>query len=97
VFGNGLISLAHQLIAAKLNIAQGADPTAASAAIAAADALIGSLIVPPTPGFGSLPTSSTSSLTQTLDDFNNGITGPGHCGNVPTRQNTWGQLKTSYR
>src|SRR5436190_2624835 len=31
VGGNGLISLVHQLIAAKLNIAQGADPSAASA------------------------------------------------------------------
>src|SRR6266496_5017863 len=35
--GNGLISLAHQLIAAKLNIAKGADPTSIAATISAAD------------------------------------------------------------
>src|SRR6185436_1078878 len=40
VAGNGLISLAHQLIAAKLNIAHGADPTVVAITIAAADAQI---------------------------------------------------------
>jgi hypothetical protein len=96
VGGNGLISLAHQLIAAKLNIAQGADPSAASAAIASADALIGGLVVPPV-GSGFLSPASTSSLTQTLDDYNNGITGPGHCANTPARHETWGSVKSSYR
>lgn len=45
--GNGLIILAHQLIAAKLNIAHGADPADAAQAIADADAMIGSLVIPP--------------------------------------------------
>jgi hypothetical protein len=76
--GNGLLSLAHQLIAAKLNIANGADGTSVAAAIAAADALIGNLVIPPA-GAGSLPSSATSSLTGTLDSFNNGLIGPGHC------------------
>jgi hypothetical protein len=76
--GNGLITLAHQLIAAKLNIANGADGTSVAAAIAAADALIGGLVVPPV-GAGSLPPSATGSLTSTLDSFNNGLIGPGHC------------------
>lgn len=76
--GNGLLSLAHQLIAAKLNIANGADGTSVAAAIAAADALIGNLVIPPA-GAGSLPSSATSSLTGTLDNFNNGLIGPGHC------------------
>jgi len=96
VGGNGLISLAHQLIAAKLNIAQGADPSAAAAAIAAADALIGGLVVPPI-GAGYLDPSDTSSLTQTLDDYNNGVIGPGHCGSVATEARTWGQVKALYR
>jgi len=96
VSGNGLISLAHQLIAANLNIAQGADPSAASAAIAAADALIGGLVVPPV-GAGYLHPSLTSALTQTLDDYNNGITGPGHCGSVSTETTTWGGVKSLYR
>lgn len=76
--GNGLISLAHQLMAAKLNIANGADGSAVASAIAAADALIGSLVVPPI-GTGSLPSSQTSALTSTLDNYNQGLAGPGHC------------------
>lgn len=96
VQGNGLISLAHQLIAAKLNIAQGANSSIVASTIAAADAQIGSLVVPPI-GSGSLSTSSTSAKTQTLDDFNNGVTGPGHCGEVPTQLKTWGEVKTTYR
>lgn len=76
--GNGLLSLAHQLIAAKLNVANGADDSSAAGAIASADALIGSLVVPPV-GAGSLPPSATSALTATLASFNEGLIGPGHC------------------
>jgi hypothetical protein len=76
--GNGLISLAHQLTAAKLNIANGADGTAVSITIAAADALIGALVAPPV-GAGSLPSSSTSALTGALASYNEGLIGPGHC------------------
>ena len=46
VRGNGLLILAHQLIAAKLNIAAGADPSCIQDAIAEADALIGDLGCP---------------------------------------------------
>jgi len=96
VGGNGLISLAHQLIAAKLNIANGADPSAITPYTTAADALIGGLVVPPV-GSGYLAPSVTSSTTQSLDDWNNGITGPGHCGSVATQQSTWGGVKALYR
>jgi hypothetical protein len=96
VEGNGLVSLAHQLIGAKLNIANGADPSAAQATINAADALIGGLVIPPVGG-GYLAPNTTSSLTQTLDDYNNGLIGPGHCGNVPVRTETWGGVKALYR
>ena len=78
VRGNGLVSLTHQLMAAKLNLASGADPSAVSAAIAAADALVGSLVVPSI-GSGYLAPATTSGLTTTLDGYNNGVTGPGHC------------------
>uniref|UniRef100_A0A832I824 Uncharacterized protein n=1 Tax=Eiseniibacteriota bacterium TaxID=2212470 RepID=A0A832I824_UNCEI len=96
VKGNGLVSLAHQLIAARLNIANGAAPGAVDATIAAADAQIGALVVPSV-GTGYLAPSSTSAKTQVLDDFNNGLIGPGHCGIVPVRSATWGSLKTRYR
>ncbi len=79
VRGNGLISLAHQLIAAKLNAANGADSSVVSGAFTSADALIGGLVVPPV-GSGYLAPRSTSGLIGTLDNFNNGVTGPGHCG-----------------
>jgi hypothetical protein len=47
VRGNGLVSLAHQEIAAKLNIANGADASCIEQTLAAADALIGDLVIPP--------------------------------------------------
>lgn len=78
VQGNGLVSLSHQLIATKLNIASGADPSSIQADVDAADALIGGLVVPPV-GSGSLSPSSTSALNDSLTDFNEGTTGPGHC------------------
>jgi hypothetical protein len=78
VKGNGLISLAHQLIAAELNVASGANASAISATIAAANAMIGGLVVPPV-GSGYLAPSSTGALNTALDDWNNGRTGPGHC------------------
>jgi hypothetical protein len=76
--GNGLISLAHQLIAAKLNVANGAADTDIAASIVAADALIGGLVVPPV-GAGSLSSAATSALTTALANYNEGLTGPGHC------------------
>src|SRR5262249_40517538 len=51
--GNGLISLAHQLITVKLNICNGSNPTNVQSTINNADALIGGLVVPPV-GSGSL-------------------------------------------
>jgi hypothetical protein len=76
--GNGLVALAHQLMAAKLNVANGSDPTAIAASIAAADALIGGLVVPPV-GAGSLAPAATSALITALANYNEGATGPGHC------------------
>jgi hypothetical protein len=76
--GNGSISLAHQLIAAKLNIANGADPSAIQSAISSADSLIGALVVPPI-GNGFLSPDVTSTLTNALDNYNMGVTSPGHC------------------
>jgi hypothetical protein len=94
--GNGLISLAHQLIATKLNGCNGSNLTNVAATIAAADALIGGLVIPPVGG-GFLAPGSTSGLTNTLDDYNNGII-PGvvACA-TKTTQSTWGKVKSLYR
>jgi hypothetical protein len=80
VQGNGLVSLAHQLIAAKLNAANGASlPQVAADAIDDADALIGSLVVPPV-GSGFLAPETTSFLTGVLNAYNNGkLEGTVHC------------------
>ena len=96
--GNGLISLAHQLIATKLNICNGSNPTNIAATVAAADALIGGLVVPPVGG-GFLAPGTTSGLTNTLDDYNNGIIpGVAACpGTTRTTQSTWGKVKSLYR
>jgi hypothetical protein len=96
VSGNGLVSLAHQLIVAKLNIANGANSGTVAATIAAADAQIGALVVPSV-GAGYLSPASTSSKTQILDDFNNGIIGPGHCEDTSSKGTTWGKIKSIYR
>jgi cysteine-rich repeat protein len=88
VQGNGLVSLAHQLIAAKLNVASGAT-NAVSSEIAQADALIGAKVVPPV-GTDSVAASTTSALAQALDDYNTGKTGPGHCGDVGKPECTCG-------
>jgi hypothetical protein len=76
--GNGLVILTHQLIAAKLNIANGADPSAVQQAITNADNMIGALVVPPV-GEGYLAPAQTSDLTETLTEYNEGTIGPGHC------------------
>lgn len=71
VKGNGLISLAHQLITAKLNAGGGPVPSQIRDAIVSADTLIGSRQVPPI-GNGSLPTSQTSALIDLLTKYNEG-------------------------
>ena len=94
--GNGLISLAHQLITVKLNACNGSNTANVAATIAAADALIGNLVVPPVGG-GFLAPNLTSALTQTLDDYNNGII-PGVVACVTNaKKSTWGNLKSMYR
>jgi len=94
--GNGLVILAHQLIAVLLNADQGADVSSIQTQIDAAHGLIGSRVIPPIGG-DSVPPSSVSSLAQTLDDFNNGIIGPGHCGTVSVEGNSWGRTKVLFR
>jgi len=92
---NGLIILCHQLIAAKLNVFLAAPPASITAAIAAADAMIGSLVPPPV-GSDCLPPPQTSALATQLDDFNNGQTAGDNC-TTPTHPTTWGRLKSLYR
>src|SRR5262249_49362618 len=55
--GNNLVQLAHQEIAAKLNIANGADGSCVAQTLTATDASVGNLVVPPV-GNGHMPLTS---------------------------------------
>jgi hypothetical protein len=95
--GNGLISLAHQLIAAKLNLCNGSLAAPIAATITAADAMIGGLVVPPV-GSGFLNPAATDPLTEQLDKYNNGkLGGVIDCPTAVRSNATWGRLKTLYR
>ena len=99
--GNGLISLAHQLIATRLNMLLGVVlPASVRLAVDQADKLIGATVVPPVGG-GRLVPCVTRHLTWTLLSFNNGRLGPERCPRalrvVPVTASTWGALKSIYR
>lgn len=64
---NGLTSLAHQLIAAKLNQANGAAIAPIKDIINMADNLIGSAIIP----YSNVPSANVSDLVDKLDSYNN--------------------------
>jgi len=71
VRGNGILILAHQEIAAKLNIANGADGSCIQQTLADADALIGNLVIPPI-GNGYLRPRDAAPLAGILGDYNEG-------------------------
>jgi hypothetical protein len=71
VRGNGLVLLAHQLIAAMLNSANGADASCIEQTLADANALIGDLLVPPV-GDGYLRPGDVSAVAEILDNYNEG-------------------------
>jgi hypothetical protein len=70
--------LAHQLIAAKLNLANGSDPCPIASIIAAADALIGSQIIPIVPKISPSSTLGAQmvALASALDSYNEGLLTP---------------------
>jgi hypothetical protein len=95
--GNGFLSLAHQLIAARLNLCNGSDPGPIAATLAAADGMIGGLVCPPI-GSGYLDPAATSPLTEQLDRYNNGkLGGVLACPTAVRSSVTWGRLKALYR
>jgi hypothetical protein len=88
--GNAYYNLAHQYIAAKLNILAGASSTpAVDAAIAGAEGWFSTK----TPG-ATLTKAQRQQLlawAATLDQYNNGLIGPGHC----SEQNTTGVVRAA--
>jgi hypothetical protein len=93
VSGNGLVALAHQLIAAKLNIAcNGSDDSCIRETVEHADALIDGLVIPPI-GNGYLDPNVTAHDVMRMDDYNNGrMSCATHCDDkrdVPFPDNPW--------
>jgi hypothetical protein len=82
--GNVYYVLAHQYIAAQLNILNGADvPVGVQTAFDSATALF-ETYTPAQVAAAKGPTGNTlrsmfTSAAMILDDYNNGLTGPGHC------------------
>jgi hypothetical protein len=103
VAGDASINLAHQLIAAKLNVAHGTDPTTDAGAILAADTLLATFT-------GKLPYNVSSSSTVgaqmvgiagDLDFFNSDGAAQPSCGNGPvplklTCASSTGQVNVGY-
>jgi uncharacterized delta-60 repeat protein len=75
VDGNGLVQLAQQEIAAKLNIANATEGSCVEQTLADVDALIGDLVVPPV-GNGYLPPSR---YTRVLARYNSGALCAARC------------------
>jgi len=79
--GNAYYILAHAYIAAELNFLNGADPSAAQASFIAATALFNTYTpaqIAALRGNNPIRASFLSNAT-TLDNYNNGLIGPGHC------------------
>ena len=82
VKGDKSLSLAHQLIAAKLNVANGADPSEIAGAIADADAW---LAAHGGVGSGQKKWDGGEPIKDALDAYNNGWIGPGHCDDTASK------------
>jgi len=73
--GDAFYILTHQLITAELNILGGGSaPAAVQQAIADANALLADKVI------SDAERDQAIALSAILDDYNNGLTGPGHCG-----------------
>jgi len=76
---NGINRLYAQLLAAKLNIQNGACPNVVSSTIAAADAFLATHNADDWSSLTTAQQSQVDTWKTTLDDYNNGRIGPGHC------------------
>ena len=76
---NGINKLYAQLLGAKLNIANGADGSAIAATIAAADGFLATNNSTNWAGLSRAGKNQVLGWMAALDDYNNGLIGPGHC------------------
>ena len=76
---NGITKLYAQLLAAKLNVKAGADPAAVAGILSQADAFLASYSYKDWYLLSAQNQATVLSWQQTLDEYNNGLLGPGHC------------------
>lgn len=79
VASNGIDKLYAQELAAKLSIANGADGSAVASTISAADAFLATHSDADWSSLTKTQQQQVLSWMTTLDNYNNGLTGPGHC------------------
>lgn len=76
---NGITKLYAQLLAAKLNQANGADVSSVASTISAADAFLATHNYLDWAGLSRADKNMVLGWVTTLDNYNTGIIGPGHC------------------
>ena len=76
---NGINKLYAQLLGAKLNFASGADGSAVAATVAAADAFLATHDSTAWNGLTKVQKAQVLAWMDGLDQYNNGLVGPGHC------------------
>ncbi len=80
---NGITKLYAQLLATKFNIASGASDKDAASVILLADTFLSTHDYTDWADLAPEEQTEVLSWKTTLDQFNNGIIGPGHCGDTP--------------
>jgi hypothetical protein len=80
--GDAYLQLAHQYMAARLNVEAGASvPSSVASAMTSAEALFNAV----GSSFNKTQTTQARSLAGVLGSYNEGALGPGHCSESPTR------------
>lgn len=77
--GNAYYNLAHQYIAAELNLLNGASSSAITTEMAAAKQLFDTYSPAQVAALKGKDKAAWTALAQKLDAYNNGLTGPSHC------------------
>ncbi len=81
---NGITKLYAQLLGAKLSVVDGAGASAVSAVITEADAFLADYDWHDWKSLGEFEKFMVNNWQGTLDDYNNGLIGPGHCDDFDT-------------
>ena len=76
---NGINKLYAQLLGTKLNIANGADGSAVASTISASDSFLATRYSTSWSSLSKAQKNQVIAWATTLDNYNNGLIGPGHC------------------